>query len=64
MENSYQSIDINKMDEKQSLYVIWQMLNKAQSKGIYTIDESCAIKAAIQKITQTLEKSVDKESKD
>lgn len=46
-----QEIDINNMDEKQALYVVWQMLTKAQSKGIYSIDESCAIKAAIQKIT-------------
>ena len=61
MESNNQSIDINKMDEKQSLYIVWQMLNKAQAKGVYTIDEACAIKAAIQKITNILEKDLQSE---
>lgn len=49
-----QQIDINNLNEKEALYVVWQMLIKAQGKGIYSIDESCAIKAAVQKITDKL----------
>lgn len=56
MENSNnQTIDLKSLDDKQSLFIIWQMLNKAQSKGVFTIDEACAVKAAVQKIRKTVE---------
>ena len=59
---SNQQIDISNMDEKQAIYVLWQLLTKAQAKGVYTIDESYAIKASFQKITDTLNKqNLDKE---
>ena len=56
METSTQSININNITNKESLFVLWQMLTKAQSKGVYTLDEACAIKASIQKLNETVEK--------
>lgn len=49
-----QNIDLDNIDTKQSIWLLWQLLNKAQSKGIFNIDESCAIKAAVKKITTEL----------
>lgn len=43
-------IDLNNMNKKQAVFVIWQLLNKAQSRGVFSIDEACAAKAAINKI--------------
>ena len=52
MESTQQkTIDIDNMDKSDAVYIIWQLLNKAQSKGVYTIDEACAAKAAIKVIS-------------
>lgn len=48
------NLDLENLDTKQSVWLLWQLLNKAQAKGIYNIDESCAIKAAVKKITTEL----------
>ena len=45
-----QTIDLNNLTKKQSIFIIWQLLNKAQSKGVFSIDEACAAKAAISKL--------------
>ena len=45
--NQTQTIDLNNLTKKQAVYIIWQLLNKAQSKGAFNIDEACAAKAAI-----------------
>ena len=45
-----QTIDLNNINEKQAIFVIWQLLNKAQTRGVFSIDEACAAKAAITKL--------------
>ena len=49
-----QSININNLTKEQSLSAIWQLLNKAQSKGSFTIDESVIIKYAIEKLQREI----------
>ena len=49
-----QPININNLTKEQSLSAIWQLLNKAQSKGAFTIDESVIIKYAIEKLQREI----------
>ena len=58
-----QTIDLNNINEKQAIFVIWQLLNKAQSRGVFSIDEACAAKAAITKLDK-LKSTLDTSSDD
>tara|TARA_B110000908_G_C10254981_1_gene454767 strand:+ start:1546 stop:1743 length:198 start_codon:yes stop_codon:yes gene_type:complete len=55
MESTQQTIDIDNMDNSQAIFVIWQLLNKAQSKGVFSIDEAYVAKSAIKILKLELE---------
>ena len=44
------SINIEDLDVKQSLETIWNMMNKAASKGVFNIDESYILKVLFSKV--------------
>ena len=49
-----ETINVNNLTKEQSLSAIWQLLNKAQSKGAFKIDESVIIKYAIEKLQKEI----------
>ena len=61
--NNTQTINIDDMNKSDAIYIIWQLLNKAQSKGVFSIDEACAAKAAITKLDK-LKSTLDTSSDD
>ena len=48
------TIDPNNMTPQQAFVVMWRCLNKAQQKGVFTFDESYALKLAAEKLAQEL----------
>ena len=48
------SINIEDMDIKQSLEAIWNMMNRAASKGAFTIDESYILKVLFSKVSKSI----------
>ena len=50
------TINIEDMTVHQSLETIWNLINKAAAKGVFTIDESYVIKILFSKITASLPK--------
>ena len=38
------------MNKHELLYVLWQALNKANTKGVFTIDEAFTLKVVYEKI--------------
>ena len=48
------SINIEDMDVKQSLEAIWNMMNRAASKGAFTIDESYILKVLFSKVSKSI----------
>jgi len=57
MENEKTSVNIEDMTPKQSLDAIWSMLNKAATKGAFTIDESYILKVLFSKVSNSLNKT-------
>lgn len=55
------SIKIEDMNPEQSLEEIWNLINRAASKGAFTIDESYVIKVLFSKISHSIKK-IEKES--
>jgi glutathione synthase/RimK-type ligase-like ATP-grasp enzyme len=48
------TIDPNNMTSQQAFLVLWRCVNKAQQKGVFTIDESYALKLAGEKLAVDL----------
>jgi glutathione synthase/RimK-type ligase-like ATP-grasp enzyme len=48
------TIDPNNMTPQQAFVVMWRCLNKAQQKGVFTFDESYALKLAAEKLALEL----------
>ena len=48
------SINIEDMDIEQSLEAIWNMMNRAASKGAFTIDESYILKVLFSKVSKSI----------
>ena len=48
------SINIEDMDIKQSLEAIWNIMNRAASKGAFTIDESYILKVLFSKVSKSI----------
>ena len=48
------TVSIENMTPIQSLEAIWTLMNRAASKGCYTIDESYVIKVLFTKLSQHL----------
>ena len=48
------TIDPNNMTPQQAFVVMWRCLNKAQQKGVFTFDESYALKLSAEKLAQEL----------
>ena len=53
------TIDIENMSKSDAVFIIWQLLNKAQSKGVFTIDEACAAKSAIKIVSEDMKPKSD-----
>jgi len=49
-------LNIEDMTPQQSLEAIWTMMNKAASKGAFTIDESYILKVLFSKISTSMPK--------
>ena len=49
-------INIENMTPQQSLEAVWTMMNKAASKGAFTIDESYILKVLFSKISNSIPK--------
>jgi glutathione synthase/RimK-type ligase-like ATP-grasp enzyme len=54
------TIDPNNMTAQQAFVVMWRCVNKAQQKGVFTIDESYALKLSAEKLAVEL-KMVDQQ---
>lgn len=52
-------VNIDEMNALQSLEAIWTLINKAASKGCYSIDESYVIKVLFNKVSKKLSESTD-----
>tara|TARA_E500000178_G_scaffold151792_1_gene151537 strand:+ start:460 stop:663 length:204 start_codon:yes stop_codon:yes gene_type:complete len=50
-------VNIDEMNAQQSLEAIWTLINKAASKGCYSIDESYVIKVLFNKVSKKLSES-------
>jgi glutathione synthase/RimK-type ligase-like ATP-grasp enzyme len=48
------TIDPNNMTSQQAFVVMWRCLNKAQQKGVFTFDESYALKLSAEKLALEL----------
>lgn len=44
------NVNLNDINAQQSLEVIWTLLNKANSKGVFTLDEAYATKVLFDKV--------------
>ena len=47
-------VNIEELNSKQSLDAIWTMLNKAASKGVFSIDESYVLKILFNKVLKEI----------
>lgn len=54
------SINIEDLDVKQSLETIWNMMNKAASKGVFNIDESYILKILFSKVSKSITEDTSK----
>jgi glutathione synthase/RimK-type ligase-like ATP-grasp enzyme len=54
VENSEKTVNLANMTVDDSMSLIWNALNKANSQGVFTIDESYVIKVAHNKVKTTL----------
>ena len=61
MDKEQQSVNIEDMTARQSLDAIYNMVNRAASKGAFNIDESYVLKVLFTKVLKDL-KETDKES--
>jgi hypothetical protein len=52
MDKQEQQIDLNKMTKEDAMQIIWTALNKASTKGVFTLDESYVIKTAFMHFKQ------------
>ena len=50
------------MNPEQSLDTIWNLINKAASKGAFTIDECYILKVLFSKLNQNLSTKTEKEN--
>ena len=47
-------INLNDIKPEQSIQLLFQLLNKANKAGVYTIDESYSIKILLEKLANEL----------
>jgi len=52
-----EKIDIDSLTPLQSIEVIFNMMNRAATKGVFNIDESYVLKVLFNKVTLELNKS-------
>ena len=50
VENTEKTVNLSNLTIDESMNLIWNALNKANSQGVYTIDESYVIKVAHNKV--------------
>ena len=55
-------VNIEEMNPEQSLDTIWNLINKAASKGAFTIDECYILKVLFSKLNQNLSIKIEKEN--
>mgnify|MGYP001247475634 CR=1 FL=1 len=56
MDKEPQSVNIEELTAVQSLDGIYNLVNKAASKGVFTIDESYVLKVLFNKVLKELKK--------
>lgn len=49
-----QTIDVNKLTKSQSFIILFNLLTKAQSKGVFTMDESVLCKYSLANVQKEL----------
>ena len=54
VENNEKTVNLANMTLDDSMNLIWNALNKANSQGVFTIDESYVIKVAHNKVKTSL----------
>jgi flagellar motor component MotA len=54
--NNQDTKNLNEMNNSELLELLWSALNKANSKGVYSIDEAYLIKLTYIKLTQNINK--------
>ena len=54
-------LNMDDMTPQQSLEAIWTMMNRAASKGVFTIDESYILKVLFSKISNSIPKDENKD---
>ena len=55
-------VNIEEMNPEQSLDTIWNLINKAASKGAFTIDECYILKVLFSKLNPNLSIKIEKEN--
>ena len=53
-------VNIEEMDSEQSLETVWTLVNKAASKGAFTVDECYVLKVLFTRINNNLK--IEKEN--
>ena len=54
VENKSTSLNLNDLNSSQSFLICFNLLNKAQSKGVFTMDEAVLAKFALEKVKKEL----------
>lgn len=56
-DNDQKQVNIEDMNAQQSLEALWTLMNKAATKGCFTIDESYVLKILFSKVSKHLTES-------
>lgn len=55
-QNQTSQVKLSDLNAEQSLEVLWQLMNKANKSGVFTIDESYTSKVLFDKLANALNK--------
>ena len=63
-DNDQKQVNIEDMNAQQSLEALWTLMNKAATKGCFTIDESYVLKILFSKVSKHVTESSEPKKHD
>ena len=63
-DNEQKQVNIEDMNAQQSLEALWTLMNKAATKGCFTIDESYVLKILFSKVSKHVTESSEPKKHD
>ena len=63
-DNDQKQVNIEDMNAQQSLEALWTLMNKAATKGCFTIDESYVLKILFSKVSKHITESSEPKKHD